>query len=180
MKSVLESAKQKGYVCVYDHPDDPSSFCVGRVIGVDERHVLLQCLDADGRDDGWTLKPIEQIYAVEEYNAYLSRLTLLARRFEHSAPLEAGDGSMLEAMARHVLKECACVSIELYDSGVFDMQGYVVRAEGGIFDIRQLNDDGADNGVAHIRMDAITRVDWGSARERRLEFLYALQSAAKS
>ena len=180
MKSVLESAKQKGYVCVYDHPDDPSSFCVGRVIGVDERHALLQCLDADGRDDGWTLKPIEQVYAVEEDTAYLSRLALLARRFEHSSPLEAEDGSMLEAMVRHVLKERACVSIELHESGVFDMQGYVVRADGGILHIRQLSDDGADNGVAHIRMDAITRADWGSDRERRLEFLSALQSAAES
>lgn len=87
---------------------------------------------------------------------------------------------MLEAMARHVLKERACVSIELHESGVFDMQGYVVRAEGGILHIRQLSDDGADNGVAHIRMDAITRADWDSDRERRLEFLSALQSAAES
>ena len=66
------------------------------------------------------------------------------------------------------------------ESGVFDMQGYVVRADGGILHIRQLSDDGADNGVAHIRMDAITRADWGSDRERRLEFLSALQSAAES
>ena len=62
MRALLKA--DGGYVSVYDDKDDTAGSAVGSVVGCDERFVLLRGVDEEGRDDGYTLRALERVFAV--------------------------------------------------------------------------------------------------------------------
>ena len=64
------------------------------------------------------------------------------------------------------------MSIELLGSGVSDVIGIVEDIDGGMYRIAQVNEDGSDDGISYISLDAITELGFASADERRIERLH--------
>lgn len=171
MKTILKSLS-RDYVAIYTDATDTSKFCVGSIAGLDNQYVLLKTVDEDGRDDGYTLRAIETIYAVEENTQYLSRITELSKRFVHSAMINLeGHPSMLDALGAYAQSEKEFVSVELNSSGVFDVSGYIFKANEEIWEICQVDSNGVSNGRIYVSKEAISRVDCGSSTEANLKYL---------
>ena len=178
MKELLKA--DGGYVSVYDHESDTAVFAVGSVVGSDERFVLLKAVGEDGRDDGYTLRALERIFAVERGDAYLRNLAILAERFEHSAPFAVNAGAdMLDAILGYALQSGEYVSVELQASGFMDFRGRVARVEADCFTLNSVDGEGRDDGAVCIDKSAVTRLDCASGTEASRKYLHDRRNEQK-
>ena len=171
MRTILESLSRDS-VAIYTDATDTSKFCVGSIVGLDNQYIFLKTVDENGRDDGYTLRAIETIYAVEEDTQYLSRIAELSKRFAHSAMMDLdGHPSMLDALGAYAQSEKEFVSVELNSSGVFDVSGYIFKTNEAIWGICQVDSNGVRNGRIYVDKASIRRVDCGSNTEANLKYL---------
>ena len=178
MRALLKA--DGGYVSVYDDKDDTAASAVGSVVGCDERFVLLRGVDEEGRDDGYTLRALERVFAVERNDAYLRKLAILYERFEHSAPFAVNAGAdMLDAILDYALQSGEYVSVELQASGFMDFRGRVARVEADCFTLNSVDGEGRDDGAVCIDKSAVTRLDCASGTEASRKYLHDRRNAQK-
>ena len=173
MKRILERYASLGcLVEVYARPEDMSRFDVGWVLGVDDTYVLLMAMDDKGRRDGLLLRLLENIACVQADTLYLKTVEKLSTRFISGRPEMPPDrGDLLEWMIRFARDGRLGISLEIAGSGERDVWGTVERDNGSVLSVRQLDAFGADDGMAHIPHEQITRMDCDSADERARLFL---------
>ena len=80
----------------------------------------------------------------------------------------AKHNNLIDLFLNMLLKEKIIISIELLDSGIYDIIGFVEEISGNICKIGQVNDDGQSDGVTYIRIQDITQISADSLDERRI------------
>ena len=144
----------------------------GKIVAFDGEFFAASLVSPDGAFDGITVQDAESVIRTELDDGYSARMKKLMagvyaeEKFDISC--EDVRGSALEAA-----KKAGCiVSIELLGSGVSDVIGIVEDSDGGMYRIAQVNEDGSDDGISYISLDAITELGFASADERRIERLH--------
>ena len=178
MRALLKA--DGGYVSVYGDKGGTAGAAVGSVVGCDERFVLLRGVDEEGRDDGYTLRALERVFAVERNDAYLRKLAILSERFEHSAPFAVDEGAdMLDALLGFAVESGEYVSVELHASGFMDFRGRVAQVDAECFTLNAVDGEGRGDGVVCIDKSAVTRLDCASGAENARKYLHDRREAQK-
>ena len=169
IKRLYESGEYAG---IYANSADTSKFMYGRIVAFDGEFFAASLVSPDGAFDGITVQDADSVIRIELDGSYSERMKkLMAEVYtEEKFDISCDDvrGSTLEAA-----KKAGCiVSIELHGSGVSDVIGTVEDADGGMYRIAQVNEDGSDDGISYISHDAITELGFASADERRIERLH--------
>jgi len=131
-EEMLRNAVQNGGLMeVYSDRDDTEKFAVVRVLAVDDEYAVMQSVTPYGVYDGLWLKALDEIYRVSEKSKYLEAMKLICTK--EDSGFEAADGIDLKVqLLRFAMERNLPVSIELLDSGRWDIQGFVKSVEDGV------------------------------------------------
>lgn len=172
MKRILEELKENQKLCsLYINFQDTSKFIFGKILEVDEIHIIFYSLSPDGEYDGLLLIKIDNILRVEYDDLYAARMNRLINDKNFSCRFNIDlieNNNLKELLLNLLLKEKIIVSIELLDSGTYDIIGFVEEISVNICKISQVNDDGQDDGFTYIRIYDITQISADSLDERRI------------
>lgn len=172
MEKILEELKENQKSCsLYINVQDTSKFVFGKILELNGMHIMFFSISPDGEYDGVLLIKIDNILRVEYNDLYSARMSKLIKDKNFSCKFDfisIENNNLVELMLNSLLKEKIIVSIELLDSSMYDVIGFVEEINENICKIRQVNDDGQDDGITYIRMDDITQISADSSDERRI------------
>ena len=78
MKRILEELKENQKLCsLYINFQDTSKFIFGKILEVDEMHIIFYSLSPDGEYDGLMLIKIDNILRIEYDDLYTARMNRL-------------------------------------------------------------------------------------------------------
>lgn len=166
------SLKSGEIIAVYDHNGETDRFKAGRVIALTEEDVILYEYAPDGRYDGYLLVKTASIFRTDCGGKYLEKLALLRSRFD-SAP-EAADikgDDLVYSLLCYALENRLAVTLELQDSGLKDIRGFVRKTEKDSALIDLLGENGESNGCSVVCCSDITFIACDSDDEQILKFL---------
>lgn len=177
MRALLERIKlQNKKVSLYGNTANTSSFMFGSVISVSESKVLLYLLSPSGDFDGFLLKNIEDIYRVEfddQYSKKMQRLIKSDALPPYPNKLICDTPKDLTiCMLQYANQEEEIVSIELLNSGIINVIGFVQEINKKLCAIQQIDELGNLDGITYIYLQDITQISAASSDERNLYRLY--------
>ncbi len=172
MKRILEELKENQKLCsLYINFQDTSKFVFGKILKIDEMHIIFFSFSPDGEYDGLLLIKIDNILRVEYDDLYTARMNRLINDKNFLCKFDIDsieNNNLIELLLNLLLKEKIIISIELLDSGTYDIIGFVEEINENTCKISQVNDDGQDDGVTYIRINDITQISADSLDERRI------------
>lgn len=173
MKNILEKIKsQNKKVSMYGNNANTSSFMYGSIMSVSESQVLLYLISPSGDFDGFILKDIDDIYRLEiddQYSEQMQRKIKSDLLPPYPADLICDKPEDLTMrMLKYVNQEDKLVSIELLNSGIIDVIGFVLEINKGVCTIQQIDENGNKDGITYIHSQDITQISADSSDEVRL------------
>lgn len=161
-------------VAVYTDCEDTGRFSCGYISAVTQDELLLSAVSPAGRYDGFLIVRTEDVFALERDSRYTDKIDRLYRaRGQRHPAVEVGRGeSLTAAVLRHAQREHMVVTIELWDSGLDDVQGFVGTVGDKTVTIRQLDDGGKSGGEIEILPEAITALMCDEENGQALKILW--------
>ncbi len=172
----MRTAKNnKDIVSIYSNYEDTEKFSVGRVLAVNDDDTVLYAYSPYGRYDGYLLKKTDSIFLIETGGSYLEKIAILSdkncddfkkeiRKFESS--------DLVNELLNFAQENSLIVSIELLDSGITDVQGFVDKSENESVIINAVDDYGYSDGTSAVNFRDITFISCDAEDERALKTLY--------
>lgn len=162
---------REDYLEVYARPEASDRFDVGRLLAMDDQYVLMNTCDENGRDDGLSLRLIENIICVQADTLYLKKLCLFEKSCaSRYAKWKNVQSDLMDALLMHAYETGSGVSLELENGDETTLVGCLLEEPGEVIALRQLDAYGDDDGVAYVRRDQLARVDCDSVDvQKRIE-----------
>lgn len=159
---------------MYTDREDTGRFSCGYIAAVTQDELLLSAVSPAGRYDGFLVVRTEDVFALERDSRYTDKIDRLYRaRGQRHPAIEAGRGeSLTAAVLRHAQREHTVVTIELWDSGLDDVQGFVTALGDETVTIRQLDDGGRPDGKIEILPEAISALMCDEENRQALKILW--------
>lgn len=174
---ILEKSKnEKILLAIYTNIEETNRFIVGYVKDYDKTMVYLKSIDTQGNFDGFIYCKMEDIYEIEYDDRYLRRFELLINNkdiFEKDS----------EINIKHNTEEDFTITLlqAAVDSGLivtfdinydYSITGYIEKFDNSSCIIREITDDGDEDGFNVIRLNDIERVYIDGRVQRRIELFY--------
>lgn len=170
--SKLLYAKQSNMpISVYSDQSDTEVFTLGYIIDVSNEYVLLGSITPYGYYDGYTIKQTDSIYRVEindEYGLGINKLYTLYKQRHSDFMLSE---NLVLSLLQFAFREHLVVGIELCNSGNNDLTGFVTNFQEPYVVVKQINDNGQDDGESIVNFNDITCITCDSEREIALKSL---------
>lgn len=168
----LERCKASGKLIeVYTDDRNTSKFVVGVVLYNDDDLFVLSCVSEFGKPDGFLMLETEQIVKIGEDSIYLKKIGALMR-YHHERQERIEIEKYPEyTLLDHCRSNNRIAAVELLGSGRIDARGYVEELDIDKCVIRQIDDDGKNNGTAGILLKDISTISCCSNAEAMLEIL---------
>lgn len=170
---MLKYSLEKGVlIAVYTNSDETDKFKVGRVIALTEEDVILFEYAPNGRYDGYLLVKTDDIYRTECGGDYLGKIQRLRSRWNdipEAADIKGED--LIFSLLGFARENRLAVTIQLYDSGLYDIKGFVAEAGAESALIEQLNGNGGRDGCTAVAYRSITCISCDSEDEQALKYL---------
>ncbi len=145
---------------IYARPEATDRFDVGCALAMDDQYVLLNAYDESGRDDGLSLRLLDNIVCVQADTLYLRKLCLLEPPCPSKYDNWRGEqGDLLDALLKYAYETERGVILELENSDDSKLCGCLMEAPNEIITLRLLDSYGDDDGIAYLRRDRIVRAD---------------------
>lgn len=177
LKKLRELQMSRALASLYGNASDTQKFMYGRVLRADEDWTALLLVHPNGNYDGIVCLSTDRVYRVETGGRYGEKMRRLLQfdPVQMNVALEGGDPvAATLALARDTGK---IVSLELEDSGLDDVSGFVDSMSGWFCTIRSVNEYGEPEGTSTVALNSVTRVACDTEDEQRLLRLYnAIQS----
>lgn len=159
MKKIFEKYQGKEELLEIYFRDD-SNFNVGRVLAVDDDFVLLYLVSKYGRDEGLLLCSLESVVSVQVDTRYLKKTRRLSERYPQRQQFpEAKGDDLLKSLLGYAQQNSLGVSLELKSESPEDYCGVILDCGDDVVILKQVGLYGEDDGIAHVRLDEIGRVD---------------------
>lgn len=170
---LYELLSQKTYTSVYFSPNNTKSFAFGRILSIDGTNVEIYLVSPNGDFDGILVKPIDDIFRVQNDGQYSDKMTRLMMDYVHEPEKYVLKcNNLFESVLSFASDNELIVSIELLNSGYDDVIGFVQEIKNGGCVIKQIDEYGAEDGISKMRICDITQVCCDSQDERRIERLW--------
>lgn len=179
--NVLKKYQQQAtLIAFYGDCDNTDTFSVGKILSVDDDFVLLGCVTPTGEYDGCCVYRTDHCILIEQDTQYLKKIeTLCGLKHTKWEEMKIGD-HILDTTLQYAIDQNYCVSIELCDSGFYDVQGRVRSLSTEYMTVDCLTDFGLPNGMAHIPLAQITKVRINAVEEQTVNLLYNRESKSQA
>lgn len=173
VKNELASCmKEKSLVSFYSNTTDTEKFSVGFVRAISDEFVLLAHVTTTGYYDGFLLKTLESIFEIKHSGKYEKKLADLYRLQKQNHPdISISYDSLSISILTHALEKGLIISLGLFNSGLDDIQGYVMEICDDFLKIELIDDYGENDGIATLNICDITHVVCDSENEIALNLL---------
>lgn len=158
MKEILKQCSPEEVIAIYTNSDDTDSFCEGFVKAFNDEDFLIYHISPHGLYDGYIVKKTEHIYRINQKGMYEQKiLNLYSFRNQEHNNINIVDNNIMFSVLEYARKNKLVVSIELFESGVNDIQGFVIENEDYIC-IDQCDDYSQEVGQTHIKLNDISEL----------------------
>ena len=169
-----ELYRNKTLASLYTGFDETDKFTFGYVSAADKDWTAIHMISPDGFDDGIHVTRTDMVISADIGGLYGEKMNKLI----DGNPVAVYDfydkdgenGIMLSALL-YAKNEKYIVSLELVDSGIVDITGFIDGINDGMCRINVIDEYGAADGVSYVPVENITIVTFRSADEKRLEKL---------
>ncbi len=169
--------KADSYVAVYDNSADVFQFKFGKFLCMNESRFAMLLISPNGDYDGIVVDNTEDIFRIDSCGRYHEKMAALKSFSIESLSLPCFDPQCIDMSILLYAKELKrLVSIELHDSGYFDVVGLVEDVSEGVCRIHIINEYGESDGCSFINMDSISKISCDSEDERRVMRLYQISN----
>lgn len=178
MKKLLaDLCLNKSMVSVYTDFSETDKFHFGRILAVNEREIAIHMLSPDGEDDGIIVMNVNNVFRIEENGEYSEKMKkLYSTKQIPEYILDIKNDDIKKAVVMYAFQNKLIASIELIDSGVNDIVGFVEALDDSMCKFRQVDDYGYEDGFSYVSVDDITMVTVLSQDEKRVQTLWQLNS----
>ena len=170
MKKVLKKFMDEGkFICIHTDMDDTAKFAYGKVVGLDDYFAVLAQVSPDGLYDGFQLLLIDDVVYAEQSIGYDGKMAKLmkSRGYVHTVPsVEADD--ILQWGLEYAMKNRKIVSVELENSDIVDVSGFVEEIDGEMCRLSTVDEYGEAEGVSYFEKCRITNLCIDTEDEQRL------------
>ena len=173
INTLIELYNSNKNASFYTDTQETTKFHFGKVIAINENELALALLSNDGEDDGITIIDPEKVFRVEYDGQYFKKMNKLCILKKINFENYTIDNSNILVSFLHILKEQhEIVSIELVNSGLIDICGFIHTYKNNKCIIKQIDEYGFDDGFSTIFIKDITQITFKSKDEKRIKFLY--------
>lgn len=158
-------------ISVYTDASDTEKFSAGFYLGNDDTDILLAHITPYGKYDGYLTKRIDDVFLVETGNQYCEKLAKLFSLQNQKYEQIFKNEFIIIDLISWAQKNHKIVSIELVDSGCFDVQGYIQSFESGLIKITCIDDFGKNNGISYVKLQDISSIVCDSEKEYSINIL---------
>lgn len=173
IRTLLCSYENKANIIgIYSDNTSTDKFSAGYVIAVSSDDVVIAHITPNGMYDGFMLKKIEDIYRIDvdgKYETVLQKLYTEQSQFHKE--FNAEYNNLTKSFLYFAAINKYVVTIELFDSGLEDVQGFIDNINEETVNIRKLNSYGEYEGNSIIFINDITFITCDSDNEHTLKIL---------
>ncbi len=173
MKSLLTNLKNNNkIVSIYSDTYNTDKFSCGFIANISDEFLIIKNISPCGKYDGFLLKSIEKIYRVEfegKYEKMIERLYEIQNQKHEEIPKFSG--TLLNDLLIFSNKNSFVITIELCDSNLDDIQGYVSKMDDTKVKIESLDENGENDGFSYVMIDDITHISCNTENEIKLKLL---------
>lgn len=171
MKSEIELLKNENKIMsFYTNDDETTKFGCGIILSINDELVLFKSITPFGEDDGIVCLYLDDIYRLNYNDKYDKKIAQLYSYDDSYDVFKDADLS-LEYILQYAKVNNYIVEIELFDSGLTDVTGYVDSVNDDNVIISSIDEYGEDDGKTLILIDNITCLSCNSMEARKLQRL---------
>lgn len=157
---------------VYTNQEDTSKFHIGKILACNDEYNVMSIVTPQGSYDGLLLEKLDQIINVQYDTKYDKKIISLIQYHKTELPfIHLDQSDLIGSLLEYARSSGSIVSITVLDSGNVDGQGFVDDIENGICKIRQVDDDGMNNGYGFLKLEDITKIALDGEDEVMLQIL---------
>ena len=165
MIEMMQKYAENGeFVALYTDLANTTSFIYGRILAVNDTWVAILPVTQDGAADGLLVKRCEDVFRMDVGGEYAKKMCRLE---SYSIDAEEIAASVL----RLAKTEHGIVSVEIEDSGIDDITGFVRDSNENTVTFDVVDSYGASDGIAMIKASGITQIEYNGIAEKRLQRL---------
>ncbi|MFE3977203.1 MULTISPECIES: hypothetical protein [unclassified Peribacillus] len=172
-KQLLKISEKEELVELYSDTNDLRKFGVAKILKVSDAFVVAANITSTGLYDGYSLLYLESIHQINVNTKYIKKIKRLymAKKQNHIEFVD-GNEDLLLSFLDFAHENNFMVSVELFNTGYGDVQGFIKNLEDDIFVISMVNEVGELDGEAFIKSDAIHTISCDGENEFNLMHLY--------
>ncbi len=175
IKKLYSLCENKEKVSLYTDYNESNNFSFGTILAVNDAEIAINMLTPDGEDDGIKVIDTESVFKVEEKGQYHEKMEKLCSMHNPvTYSFNIIDDDIMKSAVLFALNEERIASIELRDSGYFDVVGYVKSVDSDDCEIQVIDEYGYEDGICYISLYDITSIQTCSQDEKRIEKLIGL------
>ncbi|MGE7758822.1 hypothetical protein [Peribacillus sp. NPDC097895] len=155
-KHLLKIAEREELVELYADTNDLRKFGVAKILKVSDVFVVVANIASTGMYDGYSLLYMDSIHQMNVNTKYIKKIKkLYLEKKQNHIEFVDGNDDLLLSFLDFAHENNFMVSVELFNSGYGDVQGFIKNLEDDIFVISMVNEVGKLDGEAFIKSAAI-------------------------
>lgn len=161
-------------VSIYSN-EDSEQFCVGYILAVNYDYILIQHLSPNGKYDGYVFQKISNIYRVGYDEPYTEKIRKLYDLEHHKhEDMDVDSTNILVQFLKRAAERKWVVAIELNESGLYDVQEFVLESNEKNITIQKIADNGKYDGITCFDSCCITSGEGDTEDGQSLKLLAQL------
>jgi len=174
-ESLLRLFGNRELVSIYDDPDNTENFSCGFISAINEEDVVIQHINPNGHYDGFILKKTSGIFQIGYQGLYQVKISKLNNiQAKKHSEIQLNDDLKLSLLKYAKLNNFV-VSLELNESGVMDIQGFVSELDEDNIVVNLLTEYGISDGISSTDIKCLSRIDCDTEQEQMLKLLADMQ-----
>ena len=161
------------YVSIYTNWDNTTFFVYGKIIYVNNSHIVIYSISPSGEFDGVLTKELDDIIRIEVDSQYSKALQKVIE--EKSLPkikLKIINNDAISSVLKYAVDVDSIISVELINSGFDDVKGFVKSMDSEMCQILQIDMYGFEDGISIIPIQNISQICVNSLDEQHIMNLY--------
>ena len=173
-KAVFDTAKNnEDIVSIYFNQESTDKFIAGHVLYVNEIQMLIGSIDAYGNYDGYVTRLLDDAFLVETNTKYTKKLSRLYKhkKQSHEIPVLGNPENLFLALLGYAQTSHKAVSVQLFNSGFNDVQGFVDKLTSDTIVLSRVDDNGEPDGQSDFSLNDVTSISCDSQEDSALTLL---------
>ena len=158
---------------IYTDDQNTSKFHYGIICGVNDTEVSINMFNQSGNYDGIIMISSDIVYRIEIDGQYHKKMEKLCSNTTKSFERLNND-NIKNSLLNLALETQKIVSLELMNSGCYDIVGFVSNLNDHICQIKVIDEYGLEDGKAFILTEGITKICYDSEDENNIFKLWEI------
>ena len=158
---------------IYTDDQNTAKFHYGIICGVNDTEVSINMFNQSGNYDGIIMISSDMVYRIEIDGQYHKKMEKLCSKTTKSFEMLDND-NIKNSLLNLALETQKIVSLELMNSGCYDIVGFLSDLNNRICQIKVIDEYGLEDGKAFVLTDSITKICYDSEDENNILKLWEI------